>query len=328
MNPIVSVIIPTYNRAHLVGRSILSVLGQTYQGFELIVVDDSSTDDTEDVVHAFNDPRIRFIQHRQNRGANAARNTGLRAARGEYIAFQDSDDEWLPRKLERQMAMFEEDRQGTLGLVLCDRIVVSERGELRLTPRMHRLNYEELLLHPAAYGVGTVVFLVKKSLTAPELHFDEDLPALQDWDLLLRLSRLCRIGCVSEPLIRTYRHDGPQIHTPQNVLKAHFILRRKYATQMAAKPKAVSFSHWQIALNYYQLRQMGDVQGHLKAAIKAYPWQPMSYLNLAASVFGYRGFWLFIKLRRVFGLLAKSKIPLVAFTIGRRKEGKVKGQSS
>lgn len=98
--PTVSVVIPTYNRAHLVGRAIQSVLNQTYQDFEIIVVDDGSTDNTEEVVKSFNDPRIRYIRHDQNRGGSAARNTGIKMARGEYIAFQDSDDEWLPEKLE------------------------------------------------------------------------------------------------------------------------------------------------------------------------------------------------------------------------------------
>jgi len=77
--PAVSVVIPTYNRAHLVGRAIRSVLNQTYQDFEIIVVDDGSTDNTEEVVKSFNDPRIRYIRHEENRGGSAARNTGIRA---------------------------------------------------------------------------------------------------------------------------------------------------------------------------------------------------------------------------------------------------------
>ena len=113
--PKVSVIIPTYNRAHLVGRAIRSVLNQTYQDFEIIVVDDGSTDNTEEVVKSFNDPRIRYIRHEKNRGGSAACNTGIRAARGEYIAFQDSDDEWLPEKLEKQMQVFENTPTGVGG---------------------------------------------------------------------------------------------------------------------------------------------------------------------------------------------------------------------
>lgn len=81
-NPTVSVVIPTYNRAHLLGRAIQSVLNQTYHDFEIIVVDDGSTDNTEKVVKSFNDPRIHYIRHDQNRGGSAARNTGIKMARG------------------------------------------------------------------------------------------------------------------------------------------------------------------------------------------------------------------------------------------------------
>ena len=91
--PTVSVVIPAYNRAHLLKRAIQSVLNQTYQDFELIVVDDASNDNTEEVVKELRDEKIKYIRHRENSGAGVARNTGIRTALGRYIAFQDSDDE-------------------------------------------------------------------------------------------------------------------------------------------------------------------------------------------------------------------------------------------
>lgn len=324
--PTVTVIMPTFNRAHLVGHAIQSVLDQTYHDFELIVVDDGSTDNTEEVVQGFGDPRIRFIRHAGNRGAGAARNTGIRAALGKYIAFQDSDSEWLPHKLERQMAVFKLDGQNRLGLVLCDLIMASgSKGERILKPRMHRLTYEDLL-YPAAHGVGTVAFLLKRDLTAPELHFDERLPALQDWELLLRVSRLCRIGYVAEPLARHYNYDEPHIHTARNVLEAHFVVRRKYAAELQARPKALSFSHWQIALNYYRLGEMGHVRLHLKAAIQAYPWHPFGYLNFATSVFGRQGFWLFLTVRRLLRLLREMVVAVTTFFMRLLKQRRAKEQ--
>ena len=95
--PKVSVVIPTFNRADTIGDSIKSVLEQTFKDFEVIVVDDGSTDGTESVVAAFGDSRIKYIMQ-DNAGACAARNNGIRHANGEYIAFQDSDDYWMPRK--------------------------------------------------------------------------------------------------------------------------------------------------------------------------------------------------------------------------------------
>lgn len=107
MTPLVSVILPTYNRAYLLPRAIQSVLDQQYENLELIIVDDGSTDETAAVVVSNADPRIRYVRFEQNRGIGAARHKGVRSARGELIAFIDSDDIWLPGKLERQMHLFE-----------------------------------------------------------------------------------------------------------------------------------------------------------------------------------------------------------------------------
>ena len=106
-NPTVSIIIPTYNRSRLIARAVKNVLNQTYQDFELIIVDDGSTDGTREVVAGFSDERIRYVQHDKNRGEAAARNTGIKVARGEYIASHDSDDEWLHEKLAKQIRAFE-----------------------------------------------------------------------------------------------------------------------------------------------------------------------------------------------------------------------------
>ena len=103
----VSIVIPTHNRAHLIRRAIGSVLNQIYQDFEIIIVDDASTDNTREVVESLNDQRIRYIRHENKRGAAAARNTGITSASGKYIAFQDSDDKWLPEKLGRQVEILE-----------------------------------------------------------------------------------------------------------------------------------------------------------------------------------------------------------------------------
>jgi glycosyltransferase involved in cell wall biosynthesis len=106
-NPTVSIIIPTYNRSRLLARAVKSVLNQTYQNFELIIVDDASTDNTEEVVGSFNDERIKYVRHEKNKGEAVARNTGIKAARGEYIASHDSDDEWLHEKLAKRIRAFE-----------------------------------------------------------------------------------------------------------------------------------------------------------------------------------------------------------------------------
>ena len=124
----ISVIVPTYNRGHLLERALRSVLTQTHQQLELIIVDDGSVDNTADVVSTYDaDSRVRYIRHQDNLGSSVARNTGIRHAQGEYIAFLDSDDEWLPTKLEKQMLLFQYGSLPRLGAVNCGIINVRER---------------------------------------------------------------------------------------------------------------------------------------------------------------------------------------------------------
>ena len=111
MHPLVTVIIPVYNRAFTIRRAIDSVLDQSYKELELIIVDDCSLDNTVQIVKSYRDKRINLICLPKNCGANTARNTGLRAAKGEYIAFQDSDDEWFKEKLEIQIEYMEKTRK-------------------------------------------------------------------------------------------------------------------------------------------------------------------------------------------------------------------------
>ena len=123
---LVSVILPLYNRAESIVGAINSVLDQTYRNLELIVVDDASTDQSIELVEAISDPRIRLLRHETNQGAAAARNTGIEAAKGGYVAFQDSDDEWLPEKLDKQMQVFLAAPEG-VGAVYCGFVRMGER---------------------------------------------------------------------------------------------------------------------------------------------------------------------------------------------------------
>jgi len=208
-NPTVSVIIPTYNRAHLIGRAIQSVLDQTYQDFEIIVVDDASTDNTEEVVSNFDDERIRYIRLKENSGGSAApRNTAIRTARGEYIAFQDSDDEWLPEKLEKQMRLFEI-QPLEVGVVYTGfwkiwghrKIYIPSPGITRKEGNIH----DGLL---AQNFVAAPVAVVRKECFRKVGGFDEELPTLMDWELWIRISKCYRFRCIDEPLVISYYTPG------------------------------------------------------------------------------------------------------------------------
>jgi glycosyltransferase involved in cell wall biosynthesis len=205
-DPLVSVIIPTYNRSGTIGRAITSVLNQTYNNFELIIIDDNSGDDTEKIVQSFDDPRLRYIKHDTNRGGGAARNTGIRVAEGEYIAFQDSDDEWMPQKLSMQLPGFQGKRDN--GVVFSRMMRIYEDHH---TVFPSQVEYSSDEFHKAMFWinyVGTPTAVVRKELLDRIEGFDERLPRLQDWDLFIRLSAITSFHFVPEPLVKVYIQDN------------------------------------------------------------------------------------------------------------------------
>ena len=204
-NPTVSVIISTYNRAHLIGRAIQSVLDQTYQDFEIIVVDDASTDNTEEVVSNFDDERIRYIRLKENSGTSATpRNTAIKIARGKYIAFQDSDDEWLPEKLKKQIRLFET-VFSKVGIIYTDmwRINKNEKKKYWHSPRImpeDGIIYEEALGYRVA-KIGTAIIVIKKECFDKAGLFDEKLSMYIDTELLMRMSKYYYFCHIDEPLV-------------------------------------------------------------------------------------------------------------------------------
>src|SRR4030042_1588084 len=200
--PTVSVIIPTYNRAHLLNRAIKSILVQTFGDFEIIIVDDASTDNTERIVKSIDDKRILYIRHENNKGGSAARNTGIRQARGKYIAFLDSDDEWLPEKLEKQLKVFERSTN-SVGLVYTGIIKESKQ---RRSVHQSRENTAQAIL--AENYVGTTSTpLIKKECFLKTGLFDETLPSAQDWDMWIRIGQYYEFDFVTEQLVKYYLQD-------------------------------------------------------------------------------------------------------------------------
>jgi glycosyltransferase involved in cell wall biosynthesis len=189
-SPTVSVIIPCYNTAKYLGQAIESVLSQTFGDFEIIVVDDGSTDNTAEITQSFADSRIHYIQHPRNKGLAAARNTGIQHSRGKYICFLDADDYFLPHKLKKQIIFLENYQD--YGLVSGGYLRVDKEGNLlkKCEPRVGPIFLEQALaVNP---------FIVHSTLIRREWiervgFFDEDLRAGEDWDLHCRLIML---GCL------------------------------------------------------------------------------------------------------------------------------------
>jgi len=311
--PIVSVIIPTYNRAHLIGRSIQSVLNQTYQDFEIIVVDDGSTDNTEDIIKKFQkkDERIKYIKNEKNKGGSAARNTGIKAARGKYIAFLDSDDEWMKRKLEKQVRNIEKSTISA-SISYCGFIRSTKEGFQFFCPAK-RGNLYYLQLYKA-YISPTSAVMVKRKCFDFVGFFDETLPARQDYDMWLRLSKRYLFDYISEPLVKIYDNvGGGNISYNIRARKKGFsIVRKKKVYQLKE-------SNWiirrkVIAKDYYEGGKYFcgkfDVkygQKDLFQAIKLWPLNINYWIYFFVSLFGNNIYQSFKNIKKKLFYIIKNK---------------------
>jgi len=202
----ISVIIPVYNRGETITYCLESVFRQTLQPLEILVVDDCSIDQTVQIVLQYNHPLVRVIQLEKNSGAQAARNRGIQAAKGEWIAFLDSDDEWMPQKLERQ-----------LNYALTNNLSVVYTGMevwINGVAKLHSVqdysidSYSKILSSP---GPMFQALLAKRSCFEKIDYLDENVPAYQEWDTFIRLAKKNTLGFLNEPLFRYHLHNGATI---------------------------------------------------------------------------------------------------------------------
>jgi len=201
--PTVSVVIPAYNAERYIGETLQSVLAQTYRDFEVVVVDDGSTDGTREIVRRYGE-RVRLIEQ-PNSGPSAARNRGIREARGEFIAFVDSDDLWLPEKLTLQMPLFADDE---VGLVYCRAARVDAEGRALNESSGRKPQgwvFEDFLLRNHCPTSGAVV---RREAFERCGYFPEDMVWAEDWHLWLRIAREYRFAAVEEVLTHHRVHGG------------------------------------------------------------------------------------------------------------------------
>lgn len=296
-NPTVSVIIPTYNRANLVGKAIKSVLSQTYQDFEIIVIDDGSTDNTEETVKSFNNFKIRYICHSDNRGISAARNTGIRASLGKYIALLDSDDEWLPEKLDKQVDVLQ-NKSSEVGVVCSWSYNIDEKGSYiskRCLPKKGGYIYEDLL---STNPISVPTVLIRKECFNRVGLFDDLLNTQQDWDMWIRISKYYRFVLIKIPLVK-YRLHSNQIsrNLELKIITANRILV-KYKDELEIRRRAHSKHYFCIGNRFCHMGKTKDGQGYLLKAISLYPFCIRYYICMAGSLFGPKCFIYFVNVKR------------------------------
>lgn len=296
---LVSVVVPTYGRdPAALRRSVASVAGQTHDATELVVVDDSAPE--EDLRSTALEgvgwepfARLQWLTGGDHGGAGAARNTGIRAARGDYIAFLDDDDTWAATKLERQLGVF--DRAEGVGLVYCPQRYVdgsgTEVGTGRVGARGDAL--EALLSGRQLAPFSSVV--VRSAVPETVGYIDERLPVLEDKDWYLRIAREYRVGAVEEPLVR--RRVGGGDHLSQDW---EGMSERTYPLFMA-KHRPLAAEHGALCERRFvswlakTTAATGIGTGHRRAAwpylfraLRAYPLDPELYAYLALTVSGRR----------------------------------------
>ena len=198
--PSIAVIIPTYNRANTIVASVQSVLSQTYLVNEIIIIDDNSTDDTLKKLDQFND-YITILQTENHSGAQAARNIGIKAAQSEWIAFLDSDDEWLPNKLEKQISVLKATDYNVMTVVHGDCYKKYINSDIKTHWQLDNINgvnvYKQLL---SKSGTLFPSILTSKKALDKIGYLDEDLPSYHEWDTAIRLAKNCRFIHIKEPL--------------------------------------------------------------------------------------------------------------------------------
>lgn len=205
----VSVVVPTYNREKLLKETMDGILGQTHKDIELIIVDNCSKDNTEGMVKAYNDPRIRYFRNANNGVIAVNRNLGVRSATGKYLAFCDDDDVWLPAKLEKEIAVMENDE--AVGLVCTNAIDFNEKGDfgnrIKRGVTQKDFTFERLVF--VNYIICASAF-TRKSVIDDVGVFSEipGLMAGEDYDLWLRIASKYKVVYLPEPLMKYRTHLG------------------------------------------------------------------------------------------------------------------------
>lgn len=284
MNETISVIIPTYNHGKYIQDAIDSVLAQTYNPVEIIVIDDGSTDDTRSRVEKYSS-KVKYI-YKQNQGLSAARNTGIANATGKYVAILDADDMWHPEKLELQALQMLSSEN--VGLVGCEDEFVAEdkKSTGRTEKKLHLLGQKKILhelLFSNAIGSGGSGALVKKDCFNSVGLFDENLRSAEDWDMWLRISRLYEVRFVDKPLVKI-RVRADSMSAPLNaetMLKNELIVLSKFfstcrhQTSLFTKNAAYSYRYFCAAWAFMKNGKIDDAHKYI---IKSFMSNPAYFL--------------------------------------------------
>lgn len=287
--PLVSVVLPSYNRAHLLPRAIDSVLAQSYRNLELIVSDDASTDNTATVVSAIRDPRLRYLRCDSNGGAGHARNRGLALARGALLAFQDSDDEWAPHKLERQVEALMT-AAADVGMVCCayrKRYRGQDAGEKLYLPDAASIagDCEHVLL--GGFHYITPTWLMRRECLDTAGLFDETLPNREDWELIFRVIPRWRIVVLPEILVTKHETAGSLEENHRACITSYTMILERYRERWHRHPSLRAIHYRNMARAHAALDEPRQARSALKMVVRLDPRSWRDWLSLLLGIKAY-----------------------------------------
>lgn len=296
-HPVFSVVIPTYNRKSLVSRAIRSVMAQSFGDFELLVVDDHSTEDFGAVAESIGDSRIRYIRRGRNGGNAATRNTGVQNACGDLIAFLDDDDEYMPDFLGKTYAYLR-NAPNSIGFSWCgtEHVLDTQFGEQVLSQETWQPSFDNredaYLSFLQSRKIGTNCGItIRRSCFDSIGMFDESLRKAVDTDFLIRLAREFDFIAIPDVLIRVHDHDGSRVRT--NYLKgaeAYEIIMEKHIEKLRTHPKVWSAKHYKTAWLYYYGGNKAKARYHMGQAVRMNFSQPKYWMTwFLLEMFDQRG---------------------------------------
>ncbi|QLG60423.1 glycosyltransferase family 2 protein [Halorarum salinum] len=273
--PTVSVVLPTYDRAATLPGAIESVLAQTHRPVELVVVDGGSTDDTDEVLEAVDDERLRVLRRESPAGPSAARNAGVRATDGEFVAFVDADDRWRPRKLERQFAAMER-ADAPVSLTGLEKSAGEPRTRGGAEGDVHGA------VRRLEVPTYTSTLLASRDALADVGGFDESLGCFEDWELCLRLSREYGFTFVDDPLVEKGTNGDNVSADPDRLAAAFHALDRRYDLARSARVRLLA----DVGVTYFEAGRFAEGRPYAARSLALDVRRPKVAVALVLSLTG------------------------------------------
>jgi glycosyltransferase involved in cell wall biosynthesis len=255
--PLVSVIIPVHNRGYVLARTVASVLGQTHQNIECIIVDDASADNTEEIGRSFKDPRVRYIRQAENKGAAVSRNIGIKASQGDFLTFLDSDDEYLPEKIERSLDTFKS-ISGHVGMVVSNYFYVSFSGK-----KKNFIDGED----PNRVFPHVSTWVIRREVVDKIGLFDERIVLSEEVDFFQRFRKKFSLYFIEEPLVNVYESKDGFFSDPEKVI----LIRKKYLEKLRGNRRLYALHLKYLAKDFRYIGKEKETGECYLKAFYAYP---------------------------------------------------------